>query len=561
MEPWQRIQQLRKEGALEEALGEGLELLRQDNTDFMVRSQLEWIYYDLIKQISQSWHSYQKKNQPPPGDLQEQLIQRLRDYARLKPQIPGMASGKILNILCPLGKELEAFPEVLRWFFNQDKTERLGLPPDDWKPNIWNEMTFQSTAVKMARAFAGWVKSRPESTPPEFFDLALETCDKVYREAQDEDKLWLEWDLTSLYRQAGNFEKAEGLLKSVLKAKRTEFWAWAEAGHLYRDTNPEFALACFCQAARLGNEPKYVVRAHIALSEMLGELGEYGQASKEAVIAAGIYDEQGWSHPKELQAILAGEWYDPSLPHEPPQAFYSLHAEGALTLCYDSTEVVPANFIGLTEGKDDRKPVPRFAVPADEGAFSLLGKRTLQTDDLKPGQPLELTVATQGSRRDILDLKGREKGSFWDVVEKEPAVLTRVFEEGGQIEIYFDRERHFRVPRTMLSSGVDPYAGMALLAGMVHVGKKSRPQVAFAEPGEQTDVDDLRIVLGTIKRMDAGFGFIEDVFIAPHLLSDFPTELNEACVMAVVKWNKKREEWGWQAITISQVNEPNAESN
>ena len=561
MEPWKQIQKLRKEGALEQALKEGLEFLQQDDGDFKVRSQIEWVHYDLIKQVSQSWQDYRNKNQRPPGHLQNELLEQLRSYARIKPEIPGMASGKILNILCPMATGLDAFPKILQWFFDQDKTGQLALPPDDWKPNVWNGKTFQSAAVKVARALAGWVKARPDSTSAENFDFALETCEKVHRKAADEDKLWLEWDLTSLHRQAGNFEQAEALLRSVLKAKRSEFWAWAEAGRLYRQSRPRLAMSCFCQAARLGNDPKFVGKVHIELSEMLAELGEHGQASKEAVIAAGIYDEQGWSHPKELQALLAADWYDPSLPHEPPQSFYGLHAERALTLCYDNTETVPANFIGFTEGKDGKKPVPRFAVPDDGGAFSLLGKRALPTDKLKPGHPVEVTVATEGSRRDILDLAKREDGSLWDVIGKEPAVLARVFDEGEQIEIYFDRERHFRVPSAVLVDGVDLYAGMGMIAGIVRVGKKNRPQVAFAEPSELPDIEDFRIVAGEIRRMDAGFGFIQDVFIAPHLLDDFPDELNEAGVMAVVKWNKKREEWGWQAITISQVNKSDTESN
>ncbi len=561
MEPWRRIQQLRKDGAHSQALDEGHEFLRQDESDFKVRSQLEWVHFDLIKKISQAWQEYRDRNQRPPGHLQTELLQQLRAYAGVKPEIPGMASGRILNILCPMAVDLEAFPKIMKWFFDQDKTGRLALPADDWTPNVWNERTFQSAAMKVARALAGWVKARPESVPPEVFELTLEVCDKVYREAEDEDKLWLEWDMTALHRQAGNFEQAEELLKSVLKAKRSEFWAWAEAGRLYRESRPRLAMSCFCQAARLGNDPKFVGKVHIELSEILAALDKPGQASKEAVIAAGIYDEQGWSHPKELQAVLASEWYDPSLPHETPQEFYSRHAERALTLCYDSTETVPANFIGFTDGKDGKKPLPRFAIPHDDGAFSLLGKRSLPTSHLTPGQPLELTMATEGSRRDVLDMVERENGSAWDVVGKEPGVIARVFEDTSQVEVYLDRERHFRVPLKMLTDEAQPYPGMGLVAGVVRVGKNSRPQLAFVDSGQQPDIDDFQIVAGTIRRMAAGFGFVEDVFIPPHLLNDFPQGSDEACVMAVVKWNNKREEWGWQAISISQVNQPDSEAD
>ena len=561
MEPWKLLKELRQKGHYQQALEKGAELLSQNPDDFMVRSQLEWVHYDLIKGMAQEWEKQEDSGAGPASpELRNRLIDQLRDYARLRPQLPSMAYGNIVAKIAKVAKHIDSFPKMVEWFSLQDAEGTLGVPADQWKPNVWQGKISQSNALKLARALAAWVKSNPDKRTQENLEFALETAERVQRDSTDTDKLWLEWDLAALHRLAGNSDQAESRVRTVLRAKRSEFWPWAEAGRLYRPERPDLAISCFCQAVRLGNEPKFLGKIHIELAELLAESGEQGQASKEIVVAAEIYDQQGWAHPKELEGALAADWYDPSLPHESSETYYSQRAERALELCYDSTETMPANFLGFTEGRDGKKPLPRFAVAGDAGAVSLIGKRALLTDQLSPGQPLELTVARDGSRQDILELGDRADGSSWDVVRKEPAIVARVFEDGDQIEIYFDRHRHFRVPASVLDEAVEPCVGQSLVAGIVHVGKTNKPKVEFAEPNGQAELDDFRVVTGAIRRMDAGFGFIEDVFLAPHLLDGFPEEQDQASVMAVVKWNKKREEWGWQAITISQVGKSETES-
>ena len=561
MDPWQILKDLRRQGEYQQALETGAEMLSQNADDFMVKSQLEWVHYDLIKAMAEEWEKHDDSGGAVPLELRNRVIDQLRDYARLRPQLPSMAYGNIVAKIAKVAKHIDSFPKIVEWFSSQDAAGTLGVPADQWKPNVWQGKTSQSNALKLARALAAWVKSNPNLRNPKILDFALDIAEHVHRDSADTDKLWLEWDLAALHRLAGNSDQAEFRVRTVLRAKRSEFWPWAEAGRLYRNEHPELAISCFCQAVRLGKEPKFLGKVHIEMAELLAESGEPGQASKEVVVAAEIYDQQGWAHPKELEAALAADWYDPSLAHDVSETFYAEHAKQALTLCYDSSETVPANFIGFFEVREGKKPLPQFAVPGDSGADIVLGKRALRTGSLKPGQPLELTIAKEGSRKDILEFREREDGSSWDVVDLEPALIARVFDDGEHVELYVDRERYFRVSISVLTDGFQPQVGEGAKAGIVHDGKKGRAQVAFAEPGPQPDIDDFRVIAGPLKKMEAGFGFIEDVFVAPHFLDDFPDHIQEAGAMAVVKWNKKREEWGWQAISISQINQSDTDSN
>lgn len=555
MEPWQEIQALRKSGELEKALEEGARFLTEDGDHFMLKSQLEWVYFDLIKKVVMEWAELEKANQPPPNQLRNRLIGLLREYFKLEPGLPSMALGNILGKLAPIAKHLPPFPKIVRWCVDNDPSGSFGITADQWKPNVWEGKAYPSVAQKLARGLAAWIKANPDQASDELLDFAIGIAERVHKEAGDDDHLWLEWDLAALHRLAGNATSARQWLLPVLKAKRSEFWVWAEAARLFASQKPAMAISCFCQALRLGKEPKFLGRYHIELAKLLARRDEAGQASHELTVAAEIYEHEGWKPPKELEELFAMDWYDPSLPHDDPEEFYSDHAEQSLALCYDSSETVPATFLGFTEGRDGKRPLPRFGVRDGRITISLLGKRALDTKGLGAGAPIEITIASDGSRKDILDVIERPSGGDWDQIAAESAVVSRVFEDQQNLELYFDRERQLRVPRAILLGEEPPAVGMGIEAGIVTVGREKHLQAVYAKPVPPLDLDDVQAVTGSLRRMDGGFGFVDNVFVPPHLLEGFPEEHQEASVLAVIRWNKKREEWGWQAIWLSPTHQ------
>src|SRR5690606_13836229 len=140
----------------------------------------------------------------------------------------------------------------------------------------------------------------------------------------------------------GNLLGASEQIARVLKRKRNEHWAWSEAARIYVDEQPELAIACYCQALRLGAEPKYVGKVHCELAALLAASGDFSQATREVLIAAESYDREGWKHPPELRNLLESEWYDPSLESRDAVAFYAEHADDALALCFDRVTEIPA---------------------------------------------------------------------------------------------------------------------------------------------------------------------------------------------------------------------------
>lgn len=182
------------------------------------------------------------------------------------------------------------------------------------------------------------------------------------------------------------------ILASVIKAKRSEFWVWAEAGRLYRSEQPDLALACFCRALECQAEPKFMGRTHRDLAELLAEQGDYAQASREVSVALEIRQAQGWRLSPEMQELMNSPWYDPAATGSmAAKDFYAAHSSEALALCFDNVETQSATYLGSFSPEQQNTPQPgrkprklfRFAVKDARGnALSLIspGMKQLKSE-------------------------------------------------------------------------------------------------------------------------------------------------------------------------------------
>jgi tetratricopeptide (TPR) repeat protein len=408
MQPWEQIRDLRKAGDLDGALAKAVVAIQENATDFQVRSQVEWVYYGLIKRVVSRMHESIEANRRPEASDEQELYLLLKDYAKIEPKIPQMAFSNVLQQLCKVGRHYDRFLPFVQWAGSEF------LRQEDLLPNQYEGKTFPSLALTLAREVAEWVKARPDSKEAQV-DYAIDLAQAVLVASKDQDKIWLEWSMVSLLRLSGDRNAAAEILVRVLKKKRSEFWPWAEAGRIYRTDQPELSIACFAQALLVKAEPKFLGKVHRELAEVLAALEDYGQASREAQICAEIYEKEGWRQPQELQELLKSEWYDPSKATMNPAKFYREHADEALQLCYDELQHLPATYLGLSEPRDGKKPKPRYALVVDGVTLSCMGRYNAKMlRDLRGGNPLSALVGFESGRIEVIEVEPRLGGSEWD---------------------------------------------------------------------------------------------------------------------------------------------------
>lgn len=547
MESWKEVKNLRHAGRLDEALRVGSERLRLVPDDFRTRSQLEWVCYDKIKdQVNAIEDSLKTENAPRHADT-NRLYGLLREYADLKPgRQAGMALSKILFRIERVGRHFDRFLPFLGW---------LGLDclaAEDYNPNQSEDgHEYPSLAYKLARESAAWVKARPEAANEQVI-FAVNLAQQVQNKATDPDKTWLEWDLIYLLHRAGDNKDAAKLMVTFLKHKRTESWAWTEAARIHQDEQPDLAVACFCQAFKLGAEPKFVGKVHCELASLLADSGDLAQASREAMIAGEIYDQEGWRYPAELRKLLESDWYDPALPAVEPERFYALHADEALTLCFDEVREYPATYLGMTEARDGKKPKPRFAVRTDKGVVSMLGRRGVRLlTSLAPGSPVKLLIGIEAQRRDVLEAHLRVDGSQWDCMETRDGVVFGYPPGNEIVTVYCGREQELRVPLTVWRDQAKPHPGSGVRVWGAINPVNDRFEVYNAESASMPQNTDIATMKGSLRRHAKGFGFVGDVFVPAPLLATIQQNGQELSVIAVQTFDKSKQQYGWRAIAIS----------
>jgi tetratricopeptide (TPR) repeat protein len=551
---WQDVQTLRKAGQLKEAHDAASAILAADPADFKTKSQYEWVIFDYIKRIVGDIDAALAKSQPIRSRDVDELMEWMREYYRLKPRIPEMVCSNILGQIVKVGAHLPKFPDITSWIGID------GLRSEDWQSNEYQGTTYPSLATKIARALCKWAKTHPDASS-EQVGVALEWAERARETAEGDDLLWLNWDMAILLRQIGEFHRAAELLAAVVKAKRNEFWVWAEAGRLYRSEQPELALACFCRALECPAESKFLVRAHRELAELLAEQEEYAQASREVAITIDIRQAEGWSVGREMEALIASPWYDPSAEgSEDPQDFYAQHSASALALCFDVVETKAASYLGLliphtpNEPRPDRKPKPlsRFAIKDTNGrAWTLVGPG-MKKQKFEVGAPLSVVIGRQNGedRQTIVHVSARHEGEYWDCLEQSGGVVAREANDEIPMKVF--------VPGIGDEANVDAPTDESLRVGdgvrfsLARNPKNDRLNAFNVERGELPE-RDVKVVHGQLYRHPKGFAFVDDAFVAPPLVESVDSTIEEVVAVAVYGKHPKEDKRAWRVITLDAV--------
>lgn len=552
---WQDVKQFRKAGDLKEARDAALRILSADPGDFKTRSQLEWVIFDEIKQAVARIEAAGKAGQRVNGQDVNVVSSRWDEYQKSEPRVPEMACSMIIGQIAKVGHLLPRFADVIYWLRPD------GLRAEDWLPNVFEGKAYPSLATKIALALCKWVKTHPDSATTDDTDMALDWIQRSRENAPGDFPLWLNWNAALLLRQMGEFQRAAELLATVIKAKRNEFWVWAEAGRLYLSEQPELALACFCRALECPAEPKFLVRAHRELAELLAEQEEFAQASREVAIAIDIRLAEGWPIGRDMEVLTAKPWYDAAADgSEDPKSFYARYSASALALCFDVVETSAANYLGLLiphTPKQPRpgwkpKPLPRFVAKDAAGhAWSLIGPGMTKLR-LNVGAPVSVVIGQMegDERKTIVHVAPRPDGEHWDCLEQGAGVVVR--------EACAEKTMKVFIAGAGDESGVDGavqeplHIGDGVRFGLARNPKNQRAEVFNVRRGALPD-QDVRLIHGQLRRNPKGFGFVEDAFVPPPVVDSVESTVEAVVAVAVHGKRPNEEKRSWRVISLKPV--------
>lgn len=547
---WKEVNILRKKGDIPAAKALAYELLADNPKDFRVRSELEWCVYFTVRPALDSAKEAVKGDKRPRQHDLRLIDEALSEFARIPAERPGMACSVLLGQLCRIVPDYPRFAAFVAWVGLE------GLREEDWSPSEYQGKPFPPLALQVARALTKWAKHRADVTQDRW-QLALEWLDAVRPSATGDDALWLDWDRAGVLRRLGQSEEAAKALSDVLRAKRNEFWGWAEAARLYLHDDPDLALSCFCRALECPAEPGFVAKVHRELAELLADRGEHAQASREIVTAVAARGEQGWAMGPELEALMAEPWFDQEATGaQNPKSFYADHSGQALSLCFDNVITAPATFSGLEPPSPadaaagrQRPARSRFTIRDDEGLPHAITGPRMRKSKWKPGYPCSLVRGLQADdpRGVIVQIVPRPEGSAWDCLSPVAALVTRNM-ASKKPRIFVDRDRSDVEVDEASSPALPADVGQGVTAQLTRIGNR---WLAFScGPGPLPD-KDVKLICARLKRAQHGnHAFVDDVFVSPDLLRDIDTDITDVAVVAVFAWHEKNQRFSWRAISV-----------
>lgn len=537
----QEIQQIRKNGDFIRARELAKAELVRLPQSFQLQSQLAWSYYDeakaLSSQIDESQNNY---------NLVQKLVAVYEEYISGNTKRPDMAFSFTLKIISKYSTQINNFLAYIEW---------MGMPAlrnEDWQNTHYNGKTILPLAHDVARGMCKWFKSHDNATFTQGH-LTLDWSRRVRANMSDEDAVWLDWDVAAVLRKLGDYQTAAQVLSNVLKLKQNEFWVWREAARIYAHEDEDLALSCYCKAMICKSQPKFLVSTHEEFATFLADLEMYDKASYEINRALEIRNNNCWKIKDDLQALCTNSWYDPQQNnHQQAQKFYNEHSSDALTLCFENIETVPATYLGYIEIKREvKKPKRMLKLSIKNGSSheSALasGFSNLQ---LNEGDSVMVTKGTQskGSKDLIINITKAQNSIKWQHTDKTPALVSYISDDKKFVKLFANRDLQMRLPRDLdqlslsLGEQVNCYTAIHPIKNKIEVFHLDKAPTSQAIP-------DSKSLSGNLRKNEKGFGFVDDIFIAPHLIKDIEngTNLN---IVALYEKPPKREEYSWRALSV-----------
>lgn len=517
-----------------------IQLGEQNLNDHATLIQVDWAYFGLIKQNITQFTSAQN----PPFHLIKTITHNMWAYTKLPNR---RANSSLSNIVRELGKIAPYLPEYLNfidWVTNID-----GWQKEDWQYSEFNGKYYAPIVCGVARNLAKWANQFQAIEND--LTYILDWLRNTRMVAKGDDKLWLDWDSVKILKQLNRHTEATKILANVIKVKRNEFWVWQQAGQLYANEQPELARACFCRALSCGAKPEFSINVHSDLAQLLAQQGEYAWATAEILTVINIREQHGWRIPENLQKIMSQSWYDPSSTLPQTQPLYEQYSPEALVLCFDDVSEVAANFVTVFEIQDKGKKLAKFVYKNKQGQhISIVSKDWKSVKNYQSGKPVTLLIGmAENQQTQIMHISPRQSDTSWDCAKVVTGVVETITEK--RIGLFIKHNFYHNIQQQNWQ-GAMPKIGDGVMAYVAKNPKKDEWEILAAQATEFHESDSIKMISGNLKRHEGGFAFLDNAFVAPHILQTLPENQDDNNTRAIAIYEKhpKKNKLVWRVIAF-----------
>lgn len=506
---------------------------------------------DQETQTNFGWELYKHAKELMAGEnLNLGAVKRnLSDYLKLDLDKPSVLHSCVLQLAAKLAGQdkLSMLAFSRQWNFKY-------LRPDDFERYRAEDGKEYPSLAEKAIQHAGKEAAASEHAEEQaymlpFIDLAIERFP---------DNVFLKLNKAKVLLALGRPDEALAFGIAVTKAKSSDYWAWGLLGEIVSQKDPEAAYGCYCKALTCPADVKFTGKIRLKVAQRMLEVNDYASAKHEVEAILQSKEQEGHKVPEVITEMAAQAWFAETQPKTSNRDYYRTHAAAAEALLFDDLPWIDAN-IGDTfiiPGKDGKKDKTKRRVFLKTSSIptevsipeSKLGRMKMVAGD---------AVRVKGEfdeyqRFNFFVLESRHAETSWDIAPELLGVVNQVNEDKQVIRYIVSREINGEIPISELPCAFAE--GDAIEVQLVRYVSKRGTQYRLiaAKASEKVPGNLLRKDFTETVRVSNGMGFTpSEIFIPPPLVERCEIEDGQQVSgTAVQVYNKKRESWGWKAVSI-----------
>lgn len=225
---------------------------------------------------------------------------------------------------------------------------------------------------------------------------------------------WLPYRRAKLLLALGDTAAALPTLRPIIRQKSSEYWAWQLLAETLKPTDTAAALACYYRAAQCSSEEMYLGRVRENLAGMLHGAGHFGLAQVQLQQLAQGKQAEGLLVSYASRQLMEQPWFAAAYPAD--KVTHAALLDAADAAAYGDLPWQPVVLQEILEMTTE-KPARARLLPAGHHARSLTVKlkKYPWLKKLVLGTPLQVRCESVKGFMQVVQLAARPGGQPWDV--------------------------------------------------------------------------------------------------------------------------------------------------
>lgn len=514
-----------------------------------------WVsgFADRDIQTSLSWELYKiSKELIARDNVNPNIIKRnLNDHLKLDVEKPSLLHSCFLQLAAKLAgqDQLNMMAFSRQWNLNY-------LRPEDFERYYDNNgKHYPSLAEKVIQQAS---KKATISNSSEYMNYIMPYVDSAIEKCPD--NIWLKLNKSKLLLALNKHDDALNFGLEVVKSKVNDYWAWDLLGDIYASTDLSNAFSCYCKALLCPTDDKFTGKVRLKVAQYLVGISEFARAKYEVEKVLSLREKDSQQLSEDVLRIISQAWYVVTQASTSNLDYYKANASLAESLLFSNMQWIPAN-VGES-----------FTVHSEKGKYKVKRKIFIKTSS----EPMEISISESkfiykelalgaglqikgefdtNKKFQVYVIEKRVSMGLWDVFFEKVGVIDHVNKDKGVAHFILDKNIDGIIPLEKLPKSCQEGDAIAVKLSQYTSKRGNEYHVIHAIKTTQIPSTQIKKQFCEEVRISKGMGFTEnDIFISPFLVDKYQiTDGQEISGTTVLSYNKKREEWGWKAISIQEV--------